>query len=422
MLPLASFAQQRLTLQDAIAAVLRHNFDIQMYDIAAQQAKRNNTIGNAGMLPNVFVGATLTGTNNNTHSDLSNGTQQNNAHATSENVNPAATFSWTVFDGGKMFIVKKQLNELERIGEIQFKAQIQAMVSRTIQVYAQVVWQYQQLIAIDTALALAKTRMYISDVKYKTGAGPKVDYLQAHVDYNARESDSLNTRSALAYSFDSLRVLMGESREIDYVVDDSLQLNTALQPLDQQRLTDINLTVDVYKRNATVSGLNARIVRTFQLPNVSLNGGYYYSRTTNATGFSLFNQSYGPSGTVSLSIPVFEGGNLRRQVKVASLQAWRDELLYEKMNTVIARQYRSAWRNYQVSVAAYKLESENIKYAKENLDVQLARFRLGVGTTLESRQAENDYVAALEVLYTAAYNLKVNETIVLELENKLVTN
>jgi len=45
---------------------------------------------------------------------------------------------------------------------------------------------------------------------------------------------------------------------------------------------------------------------------------------------------------------------------------------------------------------------------------------LGVGTTLEARQAENDYVAALETLYTAAYNLKVNETIVLELENQLV--
>jgi len=45
---------------------------------------------------------------------------------------------------------------------------------------------------------------------------------------------------------------------------------------------------------------------------------------------------------------------------------------------------------------------------------------VGIATTLEARQAENDYVTALERLYTAAYNLKVTETIVLELENQLV--
>jgi outer membrane protein TolC len=119
-------------------------------------------------------------------------------------------------------------------------------------------------------------------------------------------------------------------------------------------------------------------------------------------------------------MPLFNGGNVRRQAKVATLQSIRDELLYEKQNTVLGRAYRTAWRNYEVAVAAYKLESENIKYAKENLDVQIARFKVGVGSTLEARQAENDYVAALQTLYTAEYNLKVSETVVLELESQLV--
>src|SRR5206468_4310472 len=100
------------------------------------------------------------------------------------------------------------------------------------------------------------------------------------------------------------------------------------------------------------------------------------------------------------------GGNLRRQSTVASLQAEKDRLLYERQNTIVGRQYRTAWRNYEVSVAAYNLEHENIGYAKENLFVQQARFRVGVATTLEAREAENDYVTALERLYTAAYNLK----------------
>lgn len=119
-------------------------------------------------------------------------------------------------------------------------------------------------------------------------------------------------------------------------------------------------------------------------------------------------------------MPLFAGGNIRRQSNVASLQAMRDELLYDRQNTVLGRQYRTAWNRYAIAVAAYRLEKESIVFAKENVDVQLARFRLGIGTTLESRQAENDYVIAMQRLYTAAYNLKINETVVLELENLLV--
>lgn len=413
-------AQQRLTLQDAIAKTLKHNFDINIADLAAQQAKRNNTLGNAGFSPNVFFNASATESRSNVQSDLSSGAKQNNPNAKSVNYNPSVLVNWTIFDGGKMFIVKKQLDEAEAIGQQQLKAQANTMVSRTIQMYAQVVWQQKQLLAVGTALSLAKTRMEISNLKYETGAGAKIDYLQARVDYNARQSDSLALVANFALAADSLSVLMGENEDITYAIDDSLALDTKLQPIDKDRLLDMNLSLGILKRSAEISHLNAQIAKTYFLPNLSFGGGYAYSRTTNATGFTLFNQSYGPNGTFTLSVPVFEGGNLRRQSDVAALQAMRDDLLYERQNTVIGRAYRTDWKNYEVSVSAYNLEHENIRYAKENLDVQVARFKVGVGTTLEARQAENDYVTALERLYTAAYNLKVSETIVLELENQLV--
>ncbi len=413
-------AQQRLTLQDAIAKTLKHNFDINVADLAMQQAIRNNMIGNTGASPTIFLGGTASESLSNVQSDLSSGAKQNNPSAKSVNFNPSLQINWTIYDGGKMFLVKKQLDEMQAMSKEQLKTLVNTMVSRTIQMYAQVVWQQKQLLAATTALSLAKTRMEISSLKYETGAGPKTDFLQARVDYNARQSDSLSFEANLTQAADSLSTLMGENEDMLYSVDDSLELETMLQPVDKDKLSNSNLSIGVLKFNARVSKLNAQIANTYFLPNLSFGGGYAYSQTTNSTGFTLYNQNYGSNGTFTLSIPIFEGGNLRRQSKVASLQAMRDELLYEKQNTVVGRQYRTAWKNYTVAVVSYKLEHENIRYAKENLDVQIARFRLGVGTTLESRQAENDYVTALERLFTAAYNLKVTETIVLELENQLV--
>ncbi len=413
-------AQERLTLQDAIARTLKRNFDINIAIVSTQQAARNNTLGNAGFSPNVALNLNASESLSNVESDLSNGSSQNNPNAKSVNYNPNLQVSWTIFDGGRMFIVKKQLDKLEALSQVQLQAQMQIMVSRTIQTYAQVVWQQQQLVAIDTALALAKARMQISYAKFETGASAKVDYLQARVDYNARRSDSLSYVATLQQASDSLSVLMGEQAERTYLVDDSLPLNTQLQPVDKERLAAVNLALSTYRYNAELSHMNADVAKTYFLPSLFFNGGYNYSRTTNATGFTLYSQSYGPSGTLTLSVPVFQGGNLRRQATLTSLQAMKDDLIYEKQNTLLGRQYRTAWRNYTVAIASYKIATESIGYAKENLDVQKARFRLGAGTTLEIRQAENDYVAALGTLFTAAYNVKVNETILLELENQLV--
>jgi len=421
-IPALCNAQERLTLQDAMARTLRHNFDISIANVAVSQAEANNTLGNAGFLPNINAGIAATESRSNVHSDLTNGSQQNNPNAVSTNINPALTMSWTLFDGGRMFIVKKQLNQLEALSKLQLRTQMQTMLSRTIQMYAQVVLQRKQLIAVDTALWLARARMELSEMKYRTGAGAKVDYLQARVDYNARKADSMTYLAGFAQACDSMSVLMGENEDKYYIVDDSMELNIRLQHTDKDNLRDINLSIAGYRYNASISHLNEDIAKAAALPSLSLNGGYVYNRSTSATGFALFTRNYGVNGTLNLTVPVFQGGNIRRQTRVASLQAMRDDLLYERQNTIIGRQYRTTWRNYTLAVAAYNLANEDMKYSRENLDVQLARFKVGVGTTLESREAESAFVQSLIRLYTAQCNVKVYETQVLELENKLLSD
>lgn len=414
-------AQERLTMQEAIALTLKKNYDLQIAQVAVQQAERNNTMGNAGFSPVINAGFNASQSRNNVQSDLANGSKQNNPRAVNSSLNPAVTVSWTLYDGGRMFLVKKQLNELEALSVTQLKAQIQATVSRTIQTYAQVVLQQKRLIAIDTALHLAQERVKLAELKYQTGAGAKVDYLQAMVDYKARQDDSLTYMAIFAQACDSLSLQMGSNDGKLYRVDDSLRINTALKPADAARLADVNLSLATFRQSAHLSQTAADIARTFALPTLTFNGAYAYSRNTSATGFALFSQIYGANGTFNLSVPVFAGGNIRRQAKVASLQALREELLYERQNTIIGRQYRTAWRNYSLAIAAYRIAHENLDLATENVTIQSARFRVGAGTTLEMREAENGLVQAIIRLYTAEFNVKVNETQVLELENKLVT-
>ena len=317
-------------------------------------------------------------------------------------------------------MIRKQLSANESLAQLQVRDQMQRTVSQVIQTYARVVWQQQQRIAIDTGLALARVRMVLSEVKFQTGSSAKVDYLQARVDYNSRQSDSLQQLAALNTAFADLNFLLGEDPYKTYIADDSLGLNPALIPASPDRLANLNLSLDIARRNVEIARLDTRISRTFLFPSLDANAGYGYNRSQSQSGFALFNRSYGPTGGLNLNIPIFQGGNLRRQVQIAGLEALRQEILLERQNTEVGRQYRSAWKDYEMAIAAYRLEQENIGFARENLDIQKARFRVGIATTLETREAENSYVQALIRLYTAAYNLKVNETRVLELESRLV--
>lgn len=420
MLHSHAYAQQLLTLDMAIERALQHNFDIQVARTDAKQAEVNNTAGNAGMSPSIDLRGGLNAASQNVRNEFIDGRVQQVSNAPSFGYNGSVNLNWTLFDGGRMFLAKQQLNVLEQAGAAQLKERVQAVISQVIQAYAQVVWQKQQRIAIDTGLLLAKTRMDLSRVKYETGSSAKVDYLQARVDYNSRQSDSLQQVAALTASFAMLNALMGEDAEFSYTVQDSLETDTNLLPEHAELLETINPSVCIARFNAQASLLNAKMATANYFPVIALNGAYAYNNNQSRAGFIAFSQAYGPSGGLTLTMPLFRGGNVRREVKIASLQATRDQLLYEWQSTEVSRQYRTAWRNYEVSVGAYNLEKENIDYAKENLYIQKERFKAGIANTLETREAENSYVQALVRYYTAIYNLKVNETRVLELEGALV--
>src|SRR5690606_28077525 len=102
-----------------------------------------------------------------------------------------------------------------------------------------------------------KTRMELSKLKYETGTSAKVDYLQARVDYNSRQSDSLQQQAALNASFAMLNALMGENAERVYTVQNKLEINTELLPEHVELLEAINPSLSIAKYNAEASLLNA---------------------------------------------------------------------------------------------------------------------------------------------------------------------
>lgn len=412
-------AQEFLSLDSALARALAYNYDLRIAGVNTEIAEANHTPGAAGLLPEINGTAGITEGIADSRIVRSEGTVTEAKGANTFGYNAGVNASFTVFAAGRSFLVYRQLGRRVAYADASFRAQIQNTLSAVIQAYAAVVNNQQQAVALDTAISLAKARMDLSKAKYDIGTSAKVDFLQARVDFNAARAQRLAQDAGHAAALARLNELMGEDADHSYVVADSLPLQLTLRPADSALLSSRSPLLETQRINIEIAQFERRIARTYHFPTLSATAGYNYSRTQTDAGLLQSNRSIGPGAGLSLDIPIFQAGNIRRAEKVASLNELNAELEYARQERAISRQYRTAWSAYQNAVAAYRLESENLGYARENLDIQQARFRVGVATSIELREAESSYTASLARYYNAAYNAKVAETQVLEVEASL---
>jgi len=80
----------------------------------------------------------------------------------------------------------------------------------------------------------------------------------------------------------------------------------------------------------------------------------------------------------------------------------------------------NTFKDYEYQKKALALEDENINLAKENVSIALARFRQGVSTYLELREAQISLADAYNRLIAARYNTKLAETELLRLKGDLI--
>ena len=79
----------------------------------------------------------------------------------------------------------------------------------------------------------------------------------------------------------------------------------------------------------------------------------------------------------------------------------------------------SFYQSYQTNLELTKIEEENVAIAKQNLEITLAKFKIGTITTIEVRTAQQNYIEASVRYATAQYNTKLSEINLKELAGTL---
>jgi outer membrane protein len=417
-------AQNSLTEHDAISLALKYNYDILVARNNSSADSVNNTTGNAGMLPTIGI----TGSENysfasNDHQKLSDGSLINSSHNQSSTLNASVGLDWTLFDGGKMFVTKRKLQEIQALGEIQFRDRVLQTVNDVILSYYDVVRQKQELASINEVITYNLERVKISRTSYDAGLSPKTNLLQAKIDLNVYQENAINQQSIIVAAKRTLNMLLGRNADMPVEVLDSIPFKDLLDKNELiQKLESNNTSILAYKKQIDVSRLSLKEMNTLLFPKLSFNAGYGLFLNNTPGSNPLVNRTFGPSVGGTISIPLYQAGNTARQIKIAKIQLQSDEYNLENIRLQVNQQLKNAITKFENQLQLLKIEKDNAVLAKENLEISIQRLRYGQTTSLEVSLAEGSFVESLTRLINFEYDLKVAETKLKQLLSRLETD
>lgn len=418
-------AQQSLTLEQAIATSLANNYDILLSRNDSLLAALDYSYANYAFYPRLNANAGYNLTNNDSKQVLADGQKRERGGIRSNNLSASINLNWTLFDGLKMFSTKKRLGQLVELGELQVKNQVITTVSDVIRTYYDLARQQQQLKAIEETMQLSEERLKLAQYKFDIGTGAKPDVLQAQIDLNAQKSGYLTQQTNILKTKELLNQLLSIPVDSDFTVLDTIPITTGLI-LDsiQSGLTSVNPQLLLIQKGVDIANLSLQERRAERFPTVSFNSAYNFSRTDNKSVINpfqpLFNQNKGLNYGFTASIPIFNGYNSRRLIKAAQLDIEYQQLQYKRSLASITTSITNAYKDYDLSKRTLALEEENIILVRENLFIARERYRLGISTFLEMREAQRSLEEANNRLIQARYNTKIAEVELLRLRGDLV--
>jgi len=287
-------AQRLITLDQAVEIALKNNLDLLIASNDSKQADNNNHVGNAGMLPSVSVNVSDNPSLSNINQKFTNGTIIEKNAVSSNNFNAALVFSYTLFDGKKMFATRRKLEILDEAAQNKFNSQVQNVISNVILNYSNITRLKEYLKVLDLLRDLSQQRLDIIGARQIAGLANNTDLYLAQLDLESRKQNINAQNSSIYKAYNSLNLVLnikidslydveGVFRNINILDKNKMDELLRNNPDNQWAINQYNIALQAQKE-----------IDAARLPLLKLNGAYNYSLSQSDAGFSLYNQSTGP--------------------------------------------------------------------------------------------------------------------------------
>lgn len=311
------------------------------------------------------------------------------------------SLSQTIFDFGKTLTKVVIQKELYKATESQDRDTILNILFNVKSAYFNLLKAKKQKETAEEVLKQAQRHLELAKGFYEVGLKPRIEVTKAEVELSNAKLNLIIAERGLRQALLNLKVAMGvvdipdfEIKEEEYAIrkiDERESINLAIERNPQLQALRFNKQASLYSED---------LIRKEYLPTIVGTGRYAY------TGES-FPLDRGWSLLLQINLPIFTGWSTTYKLK----QAKSDFAFYHYREESLRQQIISQLKNLfvQLKEAFQRIDTLKIalKQAKENLDLAMGRYEVGVGSSIEVVDAIVIYEQTNTQYWQAIYDYNV---------------
>lgn len=418
----AGYAQDDLTLSDALQVSLSQNFDIRLVNKSVEISKVQNSWGEAGRYPTVSMNMSQ---GNNISDQSNNPTSFIQEILMSNSVEGGLNMNWVLFNGFRVKASKEKLEKLEEQSEGNAALVVQNTIQGVILSYYQAKLQSEKMVLLKDVLELSRDKWEYYKLKQDFGVATTVDQLQYESAYYADSTNLLMQELAYKNSIRNLNILMGVEETKSWVLTDKLEVEYPSYDYNdlKNKMLSNNQTIKNEYINLEILDRDIQLAKSTMYPVIAFNSGAQVSQSS----FKIADYPRASGATLNyfanftLSFTLYDGGKVRRGIEMLEIQNDVNEIEIEKLKNSLSSELLSQYDFYLTRLEIFDLSKQAFKVARKNFDIAKLKENSGILNSFILRDIEMAYLQSGLAMIEAGYNLIESQTNISRLTGGLVS-
>lgn len=404
------------TLRQCIDHAQQHNIQIKSQEISVETAEASLQQAKAQQYPTLNFSSSF-GANFKNVSTYNEYMERTGGMSVSNSF--GLNSGLPIYQGGRLRNTVKQ-SQLQRDAyalDVE-QARIDLEIS-VAQAFLQVLYNHEALELKRQAEDLSAYQVARGEQLYQAGSISKVELAQLKSQHASDQYQTVAAENTLEDSRLKLKQLLelglDEPFEISYPVIDDSVVGSVIPDLAEVYAEALATQPQIKSSQLDLESadLGVRIAKGSALPSISLNAGIStgYASGTGVTYFDQLGNKLGESLGLNLSLPIFNGRQVRTNVRKAELQLESAKLQDESARKQLLSTLESV-RNDAVSAQQrYFASKVQLDAAAESFRLVTEQFEAGIKNTVELLTEKNNYLNALSQQLQSKYQALLSEKI-----------
>lgn len=314
-------------------------------------------------------------------------------------------FQWILYQGGKINAGMKRARAIQDQGNLSVREVSIQTHNDLRQAFAQAIYAKNYLELAKRIEKQRKENVKLTEIRYRAGLEYKWVFLSSTVKWERAQLDIIRAEMNQKTSLTDLQKLVGQLpiQSVEEMTDEGFYQDHANYQLDQV-LATAKKTPKYLLQERRVDEMQANIDINYadQFPTLGVQADFWAMSMEQEHLFPFW------LTTVGLSLPLFEGGRIRRNISVARAQLAQSAFELTQTKLGIESDLQNTFRDYVISQKQLNISQLGLQASKDRSRVVTNQYRSGLTTFLDWERSQDDWVNSEIDMLNAVRSYQIN--------------